>query len=198
MDVTTPFQIGPFQTSFIEMIAVIAGLTSVWLMKKEQILAFPFGIINVVIYVIIFFRSHLYANAGINAFFALMSIYGWYNWTRPRPNAGRLSITVCSKMEMVLNILAGVGFFLLIRWLLIRYTETRLPSWDAFTTAVYILAQWLLSRKKIENWILWILSDTVMIGICFVENLYFSSFQYLVFTIIATLGFLEWRIKLMK
>lgn len=198
MDVTTPFQIGPFQTSFIEMIAVLAGLTSVWLMKKEQILAFPFGIINVVIYVIIFFRSHLYANAGINAFFALMSIYGWYNWTRPRPNAGRLSITVCSKMEMVLNILAGVGFFLLIRWLLIRYTETRLPSWDAFTTAVYILAQWLLSRKKIENWILWILSDTVMIGICFVENLYFSSFQYLVFTIIATLGFLEWRIKLMK
>lgn len=198
MDVTTPFQIGPFQTSFIEMIAVIAGLTSVWLMKKEQILAFPFGIINVVIYVIIFFRSHLYANAGINAFFALMSIYGWYNWTRPRPNAGRLSITVCSKMEMVLNILAGVGFFLLIRWLLIRYTETRLPSWDAFTTAVYILAQWMLSRKKIENWILWILSDTVMIGICFVENLYFSSFQYLVFTIIATLGFLEWRIKLMK
>ncbi|HNX85659.1 MAG TPA: nicotinamide riboside transporter PnuC [Bacteroidales bacterium] len=198
MDVTTPFQIGPFQTSFIEMIAVLAGLTSVWLMKKEQILAFPFGIINVVIYVIIFFRSHLYANAGINAFFALMSIYGWYNWTRPRPNAGRLSITVCSKMEMVLNILAGVGFFLLIRWLLIRYTETRLPSWDAFTTAVYILAQWMLSRKKIENWILWILSDTVMIGICFVENLYFSSFQYLVFTIIATLGFLEWRIKLMK
>ena len=198
MDVTTPFQIGPFQTSFIEMIAVLAGLTSVWLMKKEQILAFPFGIINVVFYVIIFFRSHLYANAGINAFFALMSIYGWYNWTRPRPNAGRLSITVCSKMEMVLNILAGVGFFLLIRWLLIRYTETRLPSWDAFTTAVYILAQWMLSRKKIENWILWILSDTVMIGICFVENLYFSSFQYLVFTIIATLGFLEWRIKLMK
>jgi len=198
MDVTAPFQVGPFQTSFIEMIAVIAGLTSVWLMKKEQILAFPFGIINVVIYVIIFFRSHLYANAGINAFFALMSIYGWYNWKRPRPNTGRLSITVCSKREIVLNILAGVGFFFLIRWLLIRYTETRLPSWDAFTTAVYILAQWLLSRKKIENWILWILSDTVMIGICFVENLYFSSFQYLVFTIIATLGFLEWRIKLMK
>ena len=198
MDVTAPFQVGPFQTSFIEMIAVIAGLTSVWLMKKEQILAFPFGIINVVIYVIIFFRSHLYANAGINAFFALMSIYGWYNWRRPRPNAGTLSITVCSKREIVLNILAGIGFFFLIRWLLIRYTETRLPSWDAFTTAVYILAQWLLSRKKIENWILWILSDTVMIGICFVENLYFSSFQYLVFTIIATLGFLEWRIKLMK
>lgn len=198
MDLTSPFQIGLVQTSAIELFAVFFGMLSVWSMKKESTLAFPFGILNVLIYVYIFFQSKLYANAGINAFFFLMSVYGWYNWTRKVGEKGTLRISQCSKTELVLNSLAIILFFFLIRWLLIRYTESQVPSWDAFTTAVYMVAQWLLSRKKIENWILWIAADTIMIVLCAVENLYFTSFQYLVFTVIAILGFLEWRIKLMK
>jgi len=198
MDLTSPFQIGLVQTSAIELFAVFFGMLSVWSMKKENTLAFPFGILNVLTYVYIFFQSKLYANAGINAFFFLMSVYGWYNWTRKVGEKGTLRISQCSKTELVLNSLAIILFFFLIRWLLIRYTESQVPSWDAFTTAVYMVAQWLLSRKKIENWILWIAADTIMIVLCAVEHLYFTSFQYLVFTIIAVLGFFEWRIKLMK
>ncbi len=198
MDLTSPFQIGLVQTSAIELFAVFFGMLSVWSMKKESTLAFPFGILNVLIYVYIFFQSKLYANAGINAFFFLMSVYGWYNWTRKVGGKGTLRISQCSKTELVFNSLAIILFFFLIRWLLIRYTTSQLPSWDAITTAVYMIAQWLLSRKKIENWVLWIAADTIMIVLCAVEHLYFTSFQYLVFTIIAVLGFFEWRIKLMK
>jgi nicotinamide mononucleotide transporter len=79
-----------------------------------------------------------------------------------------------------------------------RYTSSQIPTWDSLTTAIYIIAQWMLSQKKIENWILWISADTIMVVMCVWEGLYFTSFQYFVFTIIATLGFLEWRIKLMK
>ena len=198
MDITSFIQVGPFQTSYIELIAVAFGLICVWCMKKESLLAFPFGIVNVLIYVYIFFSAKLYANAAINAFFFIMSAYGWYNWTRKDSSDNTIRIARCSKPEMLLNSLAVIVFFFIIRLVLIRYTESKIPSWDAATTAVYIVAQWLLSRKKIENWYLWISADAVMIGLCAWEGLYFSSFQYLVFTIIAILGVIEWKTKLAK
>ena len=196
MDMTTLLQSGLFQTSYIELIAVAFGLICVWCMKKENVLAFPFGIVNVLIYVYIFFEARLYANAAINGFFFIMSAYGWYNWTRKDSSDGTIRITQCSKPELILNSIAIIIFFIIIRFVLVRYTSSPIPSWDAATTAVYIVAQWLLSRKKIENWILWISADSVMIGLCAWEGLYFTSFQYLVFTIIAILGFREWRTKL--
>ena len=196
MMMTDLLQIGPVQTTCLELTAVAVGLVCVWFMKKESLLAFPFGIVNVLIYVYIFYAARLYANAGINAFFFVMSVYGWYNWTRKDSNDDTIRITRSSKQELLLNALAGIIFFFIIRLVLIRFTESSIPSWDAATTAVYIIAQWLLSRKKIENWILWISADTVMIGLCAWEGLYFSSFQYLVFTIIAILGFREWKTKL--
>ncbi len=198
MDLTAPFQFAFVQTSPIELFAVFCGLISVWFMKKENTLAFPFGIINVLIYVYIFFQTRLYANAGINAFFFIMSVYGWYNWTRKVSGDKTIRISQCSRTELLLNGLALMVFFFFIRWILTRYTQSQVPSWDAFTTAFYMVAQWLLSQKKIENWILWITADTVMIGLCIYEKLYFTGLQYFVFTIIASLGFLEWRIKLIK
>ncbi|MCK9422316.1 MAG: nicotinamide riboside transporter PnuC [Bacteroidales bacterium] len=198
MDLTALIDIGPFKTSFIELIAVAFGLFCVWFMKKESVLVFPFGIVNVLIYVYIFFTARLYANAAINGFFFIGSVYGWYSWTRKDTNDKTIRITQCSKLEILLNSLAIIVFFLIIRIVLIRYTTSQIPTWDAITTSVYMVAQWLLSRKKIENWILWISADFIMIVICAVEGLYFSSFQYFVFTIIAVLGFLEWRIKLIK
>ncbi len=196
MELTSLLQMGPFQTSYIELIAVACGLTSVWFMKKESLMAFPFGIVNVLIYVYIFFAARLYANAGINGFFFFMSLYGWFNWTRKDSNDSTIRITRCSGSGLLLNAVAVVIFFIIIRVVLVKYTESTIPSWDAATTAVYIVAQWLFSLKKIENWILWISADAVMIGLCAWEGLYFSSFQYLVFTIIAILGFREWRSKL--
>ncbi len=198
MDLTSIVYIGPFQTSYLELTAVFFGLLSVWFMKKERVLVFPFGIINVLIYVYICFDAKLYAYASINVFYFIMSVYGWYNWTRKDANDKRIKISQCSRTEMIFNTLAIVLFFFLIRFILKEYTDSRLPDWDAFTASVYIIAQWLLSRKKIENWLLWILGDVISIGLFASQNLYFSSLQYLVFTIIAVLGFLEWRIKLIK
>jgi len=198
MDLTAPFQIGPFQTSFLELLAVFFGLLCVWNMKKESILAFPFGIINVGIYIYLFFSAGIYANAAINAFFLLMSVYGWYNWTRKDNHQKTIRITRCSPLELLLYSIAIIVFFVIIRVVLEKYTSSEIPVLDAATTSVYIIAQWLLSQKKIEQWILWISADLVMIGLCAWEGLYFTSFQYFVFTIIAILGFLEWRIKLIK
>ncbi len=193
--------IGPVQTSVIELVSVVFGLLSVWSMKKESKLAFPFGIINVVGYVYINFVKDLYALSGINLFFAFMSVYGWYNWSRQSGSEQTVSITRLSRKEMAYNIGAFIFFFIVLRVLLARFTDSPIPTWDAITTALYIVAMWLLARKKIENWIAWIIGDFISVflyAIPYTNNQtnYFSSFQFLVFTIIAVLGYREWRTKL--
>ena len=191
-------ELGPVKTTPIELIAVFFGLICVWAMKKESILAFPTGIINVLIYAYICFISKLYAYAGINIFYFVMSVYGWYNWMRHSENNEKIKITESTVRERILNAFAMVLFFVLLRILLARFTDSIVPTWDAITTAIYIIGMWLLARKKIENWILWIAGDFISIFLFAYEKLYFSSFQFLVFTIIAVLGYLEWKGKLMK
>jgi nicotinamide mononucleotide transporter len=198
MDFTEIIRIGSFTTTYLELIAVLFGLLSVWHMKKESILAFPLGIVNVLIYIYICFITRLYAVAAINFFFFLMSVYGWYYWTRKDFNNKHVIITQCSSTGNVVNVTAILIFFFILRYILTRYTDSIVPTWDALTTAIYIIAQWLMSRKKIENWLFWITGDVISVGLFASQGLYFSSLQYLVFTIIATLGFLEWRIKLIK
>ncbi|MGA3014062.1 MAG: nicotinamide riboside transporter PnuC [Bacteroidales bacterium] len=189
-------QVGPVQTTPVELVAVFFGLLSVWSMKKESILAFPFGIINVLIYVYICFTTKLYAYAGINFFYFVMSVYGWYNWLRTGDNKEKIKITECSKQERIWNGLAILVFFVVLWTLLRKYTDSIVPVWDAITTAIYIVGMWLLARKKIENWILWIAGDFISIFLFAYEKLFFSSFQFLVFTVIAVLGYLEWKGKL--
>ena len=191
-------QVGPVQTTPVELIAVFFGLLCVWSMKKESILAFPFGIINVLIYVYICFTAKLYAYAGINIFYFVMSVYGWYNWLRTGNNEEKIRITECSNKERIWNSIAILVFFIILWILLKKLTDSVVPVWDAITTAIYIIGMWLLARKKIENWILWIAGDFISIFLFAYEKLYFSSFQFLVFTVIAVLGYLEWRTKLIQ
>ncbi len=193
-----PIEIGFLQTSVVEVVAVAFGLVCVWSMKKESILAFPFGIVNVSIYVYICFISKLYAYSGINIFYAVMSAYGWFVWTRKNESEETIRIARLSEQALILNILAIVVFFIVLRILLVQFTDSMVPTWDALTTAIYIVGMWLLAWKKIENWIAWIIGDIISIGLFAYEKLYFSSFQFLVFTIIAFLGFFEWRKKLIN
>lgn len=196
MDLTTPVTIWSAQTSWVELIAVAFGLLYVWYMKKASLLAFPFGIINVLIYIYICFDARLYAYATINLFYFIMSVYGWYNWTRKREGESALPISRCSKRSLFINGLVMILSFLILWILLSRFTDNPVPFWDALTTSVYIIGMWLTAQKKLENWIFWIVGDVISIGLFSSQGLYFSSFQFLVFTVIAILGFMEWRKKL--
>jgi len=193
---TDPFIILGTQTTILEIFAILCGLSSVWFMKKENILVYPLGIINVLIYVYICYTSKLYAYAGINVFYAVMSAYGWYNWLRKNEQDERIRVTHLTVKMILVYTLLIIGFFFLVRYFLDHFTDSEIPSWDALTTAIYIIAMWLLAQKKIEHWILWIIGDVISIGMFAWLNLYFSSFQFLVFTIIAIFGFIEWRGKL--
>ena len=186
---------GVFQTSAVELAAVITGLVSVWLVKKENVWAFPIGGVSVLLSAYIYFRGNIYANAGINLFYFIMNIYGWYNWLRKTEGDHQLMITSCSRKEMQFYIALMIVLFLGLWYLLSRMPDHQYAVYDSFTSALYAVAMWLMARKKIQHWILWIIGDVVMIALCFFLKWYFLGFQYLVYTIIATLGWMEWKYK---
>lgn len=182
--------------SWLEAAAVFFGLLSVWFAKKENLLVYPTGIISVLIYVYICFFAGLYADMGINFFFFIMSVYGWYNWTRKDQADNFIPITKNSVGQHFLSIAGAIAFFFVLQFVLKNYTDSTVPNWDSLTTAIFIIGMWLMALKKIENWIFWIVGDVISIPLYFHKGLVLTSFQFTVFLVIAILGYLEWRKKL--
>ena len=183
-------------STWLEAVAVLFGLLSVWFAKKENILVYPTGIISVLIYVYICFFAGLYADMGINFFFFIMSVYGWYNWTRKDKTDHFIPITKNTISQHVLSIAGAIAFFFILQFVLTNYTDSTVPNWDSTTTAIFIVGMWLMALKKIENWIFWIIGDIISIPLYFHKGLMLTSFQFGVFLVIAILGYLEWRKKL--
>ncbi len=182
-----------YQTTLLEVVAVVFGLLSVWYSKKVNILVFPTGIVSVVIYVYICFVAKLYADMGINFVYFVMSVYGWINWTRKRPNETELPVRFLTKKQNIYAVLATIVWFFLLSYVLTHFTDSNVPYIDSFTTSVFIVGMWLMAVKKVENWIYWIIGDVVSVPLYFYKGLVFTSFQYFVFLIIAVMGYLAWR-----
>lgn len=187
-------------TSWFEAIAVLLGIASVWYARRENILVYPTGIVSVLIYVFICFNARLYADAGINLFYFAMSVYGWYNWTRGGVNSTELLITRNNKVQQCMSVvltLAAYWAILGLIWLFNRndtdYMQSYVPWVDSFTTAVFLIGMLLMAKKKVENWVYWIIGDIVSIPLYFMKGLVFTSFQYTVFLAIAFLGYVEWN-----
>jgi len=184
------------QTTGLELLAVIFGLTSVWCSKQESIWVYPTGIVSVVIYIFLTYQFGLYADTGINGYYLIMSIYGWYHWT-DTDDAPQIPITASSKAETGIAIGLAIGAFVLIRFGL-GYTDSTVPNWDGTTTSIAISGMWLMARKKIENWIAWIIADAISVPLYWYKGLPLTSFQFLIFTLLATWGYFSWRRRLIQ
>jgi nicotinamide mononucleotide transporter len=182
-----------YQTTLLEIIAVVFGLLSVWYSRQVNILVYPTGIVNVLIYVYICFHAGLYADMGINWIYFVMSVYGWYNWTRKKEEETVVKITWLSLKGHITAVLIVIISFVMISYVLVNYTDSTVPYIDAFTTSVFIVGMWLMAIKKVENWIYWIIGDIICLPMFFYKGLVFTSFQYFVFLILAVMGYYSWR-----
>lgn len=178
--------------SWLEGFAVIFGLGSVYYSMKENILVFPTGIISTLIYVWICLQVKLYADMGINAYYFSMSIYGWYVWSNPKPGKTAVPITWLTTKGIFQSLVLWAISYLALYFILIRFTDSDVPFWDAFTTASAFVGMWLMAKKKVENWIAWIITDLVSVPLYFYKGLVLTSFQFFVFTILAVLGLIAW------
>jgi nicotinamide mononucleotide transporter len=184
-----------YQTTLLEIIAVIFGLLSVWYSKKVNILVFPTGIASVLIYVYICFIAKLYADMGINGVYFIMSVYGWYHWTRKSEGKPVVPVQFASLKLNIISVVATLFSFGVLSYVLSNYTDSNVPYWDSFTTSIFIVGMLLMALKKVENWIYWIIGDVVSIPLYFYKGLVFTSLQFTIFLIIAVMGYVAWRRK---
>lgn len=185
-----------YSTTWLEATGVIFGLLSVWYSKQEHIWVYPTGIISVSVYIYLTLQYGLYAETGINAYYFIMSVYGWYHWKDTGDNRPQIPITRNNWKENVISVVFFVASFGFIRWVLLEFTDSDVPTFDAFTTALALVGMWLMARKKLENWVAWIICDIASVPLYLYKGLAFTALQFLIFTGLATWGYFAWRQKL--
>ncbi len=188
------------QDVFLEITAVIFGFASVWYSKKNNILVFPTGLISTSIFVYLLFKWQLIGDMMINGYYFVMSLYGWYIWTRKIDSAHVTPISKTTKQEQLLGSIIFIATLFLV-FLVYQFFDMWI-GWvayvDTLTTALFFVGMWLMAKRKIEHWIFWIVADIISVPLYFYKGLTFSSLQYLGFTIIAIFGFLAWKKLLNK
>ena len=184
----------------LELFAAVLGILSVWYAKNNKILVYPTGIISTLIYVWILFENQLLGDLIINLYFFSMSIYGWFFWSRKDEGSFQNKISRLNLNELILGLFIFIFGFIIVKYLynISNWQESYVYTIDTITTAIFCSAMWFMARRKIEHWILWIIGDIVSIPLYFYKGLYFTSIQYLIFTIIAFLGFFTWLRELNK
>ena len=179
----------------LELIAVFFGLLSVWFSKNNNVLVYPTGIINTSIFVYLLIKWELLGDMLINVYYFLMSIYGWYYWTRKSHNHEYTPITKIKEADIKIILIIIISSTLFVSYLYSFFDKwSGLVSYiDILTTAIFFVGMWLMARRKIESWFFWILGDVISVPLYFVKGLAFSSFQYLIFTLIAVAGYYKWK-----
>ncbi len=179
----------------LEFLAFSFGIISVIYAKKENILVYPTGIICTVITVYLLYKAQYFGDMMMNIYYSLMSIYGWWNWSRIQNDKYLLKITRFSKNDL------GLTVFLFLLTVTITYavytfnlTEIKIPNYiDMFTSGLFFTAMWLMANKKLESWIFWIIGDIITVPLYAYRGLGMLSLQYIIFTILAIQGYKEWK-----
>lgn len=180
-----------------EIIAVVLGLISVYLVTKQNVWCYPLGIISVFIYIFIFYEVKLYADMGLQVFFIVLQAYGWYEWLYGGAGKTELNVAWGSKRLYLLTALFIASATALLGYILHELTDASLPFVDSFLAVLSMAAQWMMAKKFIENWILWVIVNIGSIGMYAFKGLYFTTFLYIVYFGLAILGYKEWKRSLL-
>lgn len=184
----------------LEITAVVFGIVSVLMAKKNSIWVYPIGLVSTTIYTYLLLKYTLLGDMLINIYYTIMSIYGWVLWAKKKNNTVEYLISFTTTEEKKKGFLL---FILTMAFVVIVYLYfNKFDSWtsyvDTFTTGIFFVGMWLMAKRKIENWILWIVGDFISIPLYFYKGLWFTTFQFIIFTFIAYLGYREWKTYLQK
>lgn len=183
----------------IEITGLIVGLVYLYFEYHANRLVWLMSVIMPMISICIYFRAGLYADFAINIYYFLIAVYGYIAWSFGFKKRERNPLPI-SRMPLksyAIAVPALLAIFAALSWTLINLTDSTVPYWDAFTTALSIVAMWMLARKYVEQWIAWFIVDAVCIGLYFYKGIYFYSALYSVYTVIAIFGYRKW-LRLMR
>jgi len=176
-----------------EVLAVITGIISVYLSTRENIWSWPTALVNVALYFVVFYEAKLYADMGLQAVYFALSLYGWYEWLYGGENRTELHVSRSSQALGVRLAIIGIACAAILGTLLARFTDAALPYIDSATTSTSLVAQWMMTRKILENWAVWVAVDVVYIAMFVFKRLYLTAGLYAVFLVLAVMGYIQWK-----
>jgi len=177
----------------LEVTGVVTGILCVYLAAKNIIWNWPFAIVSVSVYIVIFFKSKLYADMGLQFYFLAMNIYGWYFWSRKPRSAEKVPVIKITTKETLLSVIGIIFFTAVLGFLLKHGTDASFPFIDSFCTACSLVAQVLLARKVLENWLIWVFVDVIYVIVYSAKNLHLTAGMYALYFMIVALGYRDWR-----
>lgn len=184
----------------LEIIAIASGIISVWFSRKENIWVYPSGLINTLVYVYLSFEGDLFGEAAVNFYYTIMSLYGWYNWMRKDQSKTLIvHVTHSSKSEWQgeLGFFAGiyVVIFIALTYIKNAFAPGAIPWADALASASAFTAMWLMTKKKVNSWVWWIVTNVASIPLYFVKGYTFTAVYYIILLVLAIMGLQTWRKK---
>jgi len=182
-------------TGPLEFTGVVFGIISVLFSRKENIWVFPTGLISTLIFIYLYLQCGLYADASVNVYYTIMSILGWMMWAKKREGDTLLHISYCNKQERQFMLAFFAVCWVVLYFILHRFTDSTVPVADSFTSAAAFTGMYLMNKKKVENWWWWVVTDAASIPLNCYKGLMFAGFQYLVFLVLAIMGAFSWHNK---
>lgn len=190
------FMEGLRATTWPEFVAVVTGIASVYFSRSANILVYPFGVVSTAIYIFISVEGHLFAEAGLNVYYVVMNLAGWYMWSRKTDSGEKiLHITRSDQKDWMQALLFFSVIWLLLFTALKKYTDSTVPAEDALASAAAYTGMLLMNKKKIENWLWWIITNIVSIPLYFIKGYVFTSFQFMILLVLAISGWMVWYKK---
>lgn len=186
------------QTHWIEIVGAILSLIYLDLSIKQKVSLWFFGIISSVFYIVIFFQTKFYADMSLQFYYVFISIYGWINWKRGKLGSGEELLTTQLSKRLLLNLVIVTGLIYIVYYLILsKFTDSTIPKADSLVGALSVVGTWMLAKKFIENWLVWIVADALCVGLYIYKGLFPTAILFIVYTVMSVVGYWQWR-KRMK
>lgn len=182
--------------NWFELSAALLGFVSIFLQIKQNAWYWGVSIVMVSMYIWVYIQAKLYADMSLQVYYLVVGIYGWWAWLfgkKDKDSRKAIPVSTTSKIQWVVLSVFAIASFFGIAFILIRFTNSDIPRWDAFTTALSFVATWMLARKKIENWLIWIIVDITSSAIYYYKGLYPTMGLFIFLSIMATIGYFTWK-----
>lgn len=184
-----------FSGRFLEILGVLLSIIYLILSIRQNILLWPIGILSAIIYMVVFYTSKFYADMGLNGYYFIVSIYGWVNWSSSSKNKGsrHLLVTNIGVERFFVLLFTAALFFVAIGYVLDNFTDSPIPYWDALTTSGSMIATWMLTKKILQHWLVWIFVDLISMGLYIYRGLYPTAILFVIYSTMAIVGYMQWK-----
>jgi nicotinamide mononucleotide transporter len=183
-----------FQTNWIEIVGAILSLIYLYLSIKQKVSLWFFGIISSLFYIVIFFQTKFYADMSLQFYYVVISIYGWIKWKSVSQSTGEELPTTQMSKRLILNLCVATLLIYIVYFVILsKFTDSTIPKADSLVGALSIVGTWMLARKLIENWFVWIIADSLCVGLYIYKGLYPTVILFVIYTIMSVVGYMQWK-----